>query len=83
MAAPSAADFAELSADITTAGVSTIFADASSPDDLARALANEAGIDVRVEPLFTESLTPAGGGAESYLEMMRANTERITSGLAP
>lgn len=83
LAAPSAADFAELSADITTAGVSTIFADASSPDDLARALANEAGIDVRVEPLFTESLTPAGGGAESYLEMMRANTERITSGLAP
>lgn len=83
LAAPSAADFAELSADITTAGVSTIFADASSPDDLARALANEAGIDVRVESLFTESLTPAGGGAESYLEMMRANTERITSGLAP
>lgn len=83
LAAPSAADFAELSAAITAAGVPTIFADSSSPDDLARALASEAGIDVRVEPLFTESLTPAGGGAESYLEMMRANTERITAGLSP
>lgn len=81
LAAPSAADFAELSADITSAGVSTIFADSSSPDDLARALATEAGIEVQVEPLFTESLTPAGGGAETYLEMMRANTERITAGL--
>lgn len=82
LAAPSAADFAELSADITDAGVSTIFADSSSPDDLAKALANEAGIEVRVEPLFTESLTPAGGGAETYLEMMRANTQRITAGLS-
>ena len=81
LAAPSAADFAELSADITAARVPTIFADSSSPDDLARALADEAGIDVRVEQLFTESLTPAGGGAETYLEMMRANTERITTGL--
>ncbi|PPF76371.1 zinc ABC transporter substrate-binding protein AztC [Pseudoclavibacter sp. Z016] len=81
LAAPSAADFAELSADITAARVPTIFADSSSPDDLARALAEEAGIDVRVEQLFTESLTPAGGGAETYLEMMRANTERITTGL--
>ncbi|PPF47459.1 zinc ABC transporter substrate-binding protein [Pseudoclavibacter sp. AY1F1] len=83
LAAPSAADFAELSADITAAGVPTIFADSSSPDDLARALASEAGIEVRVEPLFTESLTPAGGGAATYLEMMRTNTERITTGLAP
>lgn len=83
LAAPSAADFAELSAAITAAGVPTIFADSSSPDDLARALASEAGIDVRVEPLFTESLTPSGGGAETYLEMMRANTERITAGLVP
>ncbi|PPF83810.1 zinc ABC transporter substrate-binding protein [Pseudoclavibacter sp. RFBJ3] len=81
LAAPSAADFAELSAEITAARVPTIFADSSSPDDLARALAEEAGIDVRVEQLFTESLTPAGGGAETYLEMMRANTERITTGL--
>ncbi|PPG03264.1 zinc ABC transporter substrate-binding protein [Pseudoclavibacter sp. RFBI5] len=81
LAAPSAADFAELSADITAARVPTIFADSSSPDDLARALAEEAGIDVRVEQLFTESLTPAGGGAATYLEMMRANTERITTGL--
>jgi zinc/manganese transport system substrate-binding protein len=32
--------------------------------------------------LFTESLTEPGQGAPSYLEMMRANTERIVDGLS-
>ena len=33
--------------------------------------------------LFTETLTDADGGAPDYLTMMRVNTERIRSGLAP
>lgn len=83
LAAPSAADLQQLSEAITDAGVSTIFAESSQPDRLVQVLASEADLDVAVEELFTESLTPPGGGAETYLEMMRANTERIATGLSP
>lgn len=81
LAAPSAADLQGLSDAITEAGVSTIFAESSQPDRLVQVLASEADIDVNVEELFTESLTGPGEGAETYLEMMRANTERISAGL--
>ena len=81
LAAPSAADLHELSDAITEAGVSTIFAESSQPDRLVQVLASEADIDVRVKELFTESLTGPGAGAETYLEMMRANAERIAAGL--
>ena len=42
----------------------------------------EVGVDVAVSELFTESLTDADGGAPTYLDMQRANTERITTGLS-
>jgi zinc/manganese transport system substrate-binding protein len=45
-------------------------------------LAAEVGVDVAVVELFTESLTARGEGAETYLAMQRANTERITTGLS-
>lgn len=85
MAAPSAADLRQLSEAIRGAGVPpTIFADSSQPDRLVQVLANEAGVQVQVAELFTESLTgPDGGGAATYLDMMRANTERIVTGLKP
>ncbi len=81
LAAPSASDLADLVTAIETTGVPAIFAESSSPDRLVQALASEAGIDVEVVELFTESLTDADGGAPDYLTMMRVNTERITSGL--
>jgi zinc/manganese transport system substrate-binding protein len=83
LAAPSAADLRDLSEAISTADVSTIFAESSQPDRLVQVLADEARIDVDVVELFTESLTEKGGGAETYLQMMRANTDRITAGLTP
>jgi zinc/manganese transport system substrate-binding protein len=46
-------------------------------------LAEEAGVDVAVVELFTESLSEAGEGAEDYLTMMRTNTDRIATGLSP
>jgi zinc/manganese transport system substrate-binding protein len=73
----------ELVSAIERAGVSTIFADSSQPDRLMQVLAEEASLRVTVVPLFTESLTEAGGDADSYIEMMRANTLRITTGLGP
>lgn len=81
LAAPSAADLRHLSKAIREAGVPTIFAESSQPDRLVQVLASEAGVDVKVAALFTESLTEPGGGADTYLAMMRANTERIVQGL--
>ena len=81
LAAPSASDLADLVDAVDATGVTAIFAESSSPDRLARALADEADLDVEVIELFTESLTDAEGGAPDYLTMMRVNTERITSGL--
>ena len=83
LAAPSAADLRDLTAAIEQADVPTIFAESSQPDRLIQVLADEAGVDVGVSELFTESLTEQGEGADTYLSMMRANTERITSGLSP
>lgn len=81
LAAPSVADLRDLTTAIESAGVTTIFAESSQPDRLMQVLASEANIDVRVVELFTESLTEPGEGAGTYLEMMRANTERIATGL--
>lgn len=81
LASPSAADLHDLASAIAEAGVPAIFAESSQPDRLVQVLASEAGIDTRVVELFTESLTGPGQGADTYLAMMRANTERIVSGL--
>ena len=82
LAAPSASDLRDLTSAITDAGVHTIFADSSSPDLLVRVLADEVGLDVQIVELYTESLTADGEGADTYLDMMRVNTQRIVNGLA-
>ena len=83
LAAPSASDLRDLVDAITTAKVSTIFAESSQPDRLVQVLADEAGVDVAVAELFTESLSEPGEGADTYLTMMRTNTQRIATGLSP
>jgi zinc/manganese transport system substrate-binding protein len=81
LASPSSADLASLAEAIRAAGVPAVFADSSQPDRLAQVLAEQAGLDVKVIPLFSESLTEPGKGAGTYLELMRANTESIVAGL--
>ncbi|MFE5852915.1 zinc ABC transporter substrate-binding protein AztC [Streptomyces sp. NPDC056500] len=81
LASPSASDLKSLATAIETAGVKAIFADSSQPDRLAQALRRESKVEVRVLPLFSESLTERGKGAATYLEMMRANTAAIADGL--
>jgi zinc/manganese transport system substrate-binding protein len=83
LAAPSASDLRDLVDAIELAEVPTVFAESSQPDRLVRVLAEEAGIDVAVVELFTESLSEPGEGADSYLTMMRTNTGRIATGLSP
>ncbi|MGY1744123.1 zinc ABC transporter substrate-binding protein AztC [Blastococcus sp. SYSU D00695] len=81
LASPSAGDLDELAGAVREAGVRTVFADSSQPDRLVQVLAEQAGVDVAVVPLHTESLTAEDGGAGTYLQMMRANTEDIVAGL--
>nr|WP_283137035.1 zinc ABC transporter substrate-binding protein AztC [Rhizohabitans arisaemae] len=81
LASPSAADLKSLADAVRAAGVPAIFADSSHPDRLARALAAEAGLRIRVLTLFSESLTAPGKGAATFLDLMRANTSAIVDGL--
>jgi zinc/manganese transport system substrate-binding protein len=81
LAEPSARDLADLAEEIDEEGVPAIFAEASSPSALADALAAE-GVSVEVVELFSESLGEPGSGAETYLELVRTNAERIAAGLA-
>ncbi|MBG0561428.1 zinc ABC transporter substrate-binding protein AztC [Actinoplanes aureus] len=79
LASPSASDLASLVTAVRTHRVPAIFADTAQPARLARVLADEAGIDVRVIGLYSESLSAE---APSYLAMMRFNTTAILGGLS-
>lgn len=81
LAAPSASDLTELAGTIRAAAVPAIFADSAQPDRLVRALAEQVGVQVQVIALYSESLTEPGGGAATYLDLMRADTEAIVRGL--
>lgn len=81
LASPSASDLESLAGAIRTAGVPAIFVDSSQPDRLARVLAEQAGVQVNVVSLYSESLSEPGSPADTYLGMMRANTETIVKQL--
>ncbi|WP_309128198.1 metal ABC transporter substrate-binding protein [Microbacterium sp.] len=83
LAAPSPADLQELVDAIDEAGVTTIFAESSQPDRLVQVLAEEADREVAVVELISESLASPGDPGDTYLDMMRVNTERIVAGLSP
>jgi zinc/manganese transport system substrate-binding protein len=79
---PSAGELASLAATVTEEGVPAIFADSSSPTKLADALADEAGADVEVVELFTESLQPDDPDGDTYVDMVTTNARRIAEALA-
>ena len=81
LAAPSPSDLQSLVGAIDSARVPAIFVDSSQPEKLATVLAEQAGIDVRIVPLYSESLSPPGTPGDRYLGMMRANTDSIVTGL--
>jgi zinc/manganese transport system substrate-binding protein len=82
LASPSASDLVELVDVLRQTGVPAIFADSSQPARLAEALAAEADLDIEVISLHTESLGPPGSGAETYLDMLDTNTDRIVDALS-
>ncbi len=81
LAAPSASDLQSLVDAIDSARVPAIFVDSSQPEKLARVLAEQAGVEVQIVPLYSESLSPPGTPGATYLDMMRANTGAIVTGL--
>ena len=82
LADPSSAHLAELVGVIDSTGVPAIFAETSSPDAVAEAVAAEAGEEVLVVELFTESLGDPGSGAGTLTGMLLTDAERIADALS-
>ena len=79
--ANSAKELAELVEVIKENNVKAIFGDVASSDVLAQTLAAEVG-DMKVVPLFTESLGATDTDAATYLGMLRANGKLISDSLS-
>ncbi|MGI9017714.1 MAG: zinc ABC transporter permease AztB [Euzebya sp.] len=86
LAEPSAADLESLVAVITRTGVPAIFAENISSSRLAQVVADEvgaeAGIEVEVAQLYSDSLGAPGGPAATYDDLMRFNASTIATALA-
>ncbi len=83
LAEPSAADLADLATKMTEAQTCTIFAETTANMQLAEAAAAELDscLQVKVLSLYIGALGLPGSGAESYIGMMRANTQTLAEGL--
>ena len=79
-ASPSAQQMAQLVEHIKATGAPAIFLETGSNPQLARQLAQEAGVKAVTE-LYTHSITESDGPAPTYLEMMKYNVKTIVEGL--
>ena len=77
---PSARDLAELVDTVRDTGVKAIFIDVGEDPGLARQIAEETGVRV-VDDLRVHSLSESGGGAATYIEMLRHDTQLIVEAL--
>ncbi len=78
-AEPSAQELADLEKAIKAQGVKAIFVGSTVNPGLERRVAEDTGL--KLVTLFTESLGPAGSGAETYLDYTRYNTKAIVEAL--
>jgi ABC-type Zn uptake system ZnuABC Zn-binding protein ZnuA len=79
-ASPTARQIARLIDGLKAAGAKAVFLETGANPQLARQVAQEAGIKVVTE-LFTHSLTDPSGAAPSYLAMMRYDVKTILTAL--
>lgn len=79
-AEPSAQEIAELVRKVREQNVPAIFTENTFNAKLADQLARDAGVKV-VTSLYSDALGPPGSGADTYIGMMRANTEAIVQAL--
>ncbi len=71
----------ELVKTIKTAGVPTIFAEATINPKLIQTVAKEANVKVSDRELFADGLGEKGTEGDTYQKMLIANTETIVEGL--
>jgi ABC-type Zn uptake system ZnuABC Zn-binding protein ZnuA len=83
LAEPSANDLNDLIVAMEEHNVCVVFTETSVSDSLAQTVAAELENcdQVKVLPLYTEAIGPAGSGADSYVGMFRSNTDTIVQGL--
>jgi ABC-type Zn uptake system ZnuABC Zn-binding protein ZnuA len=80
-AEPSARQLSLLIETIREEGVRAIFTEDTLPKALAETIASQVGHTVRVVRLYTGSLSEVGGAADTYLKLIRFNTQAIVDGL--
>jgi zinc/manganese transport system substrate-binding protein len=78
----SASQIEELAELIVERDVPAVFGETTQSTQLADALSNEAGGDVVVVELYSESLSEPDGEAGTYVEMMRTNVRLIVEALS-
>ena len=66
---------------IEAEGVPAIFSDTSASDELIDTIAAEVG-EIAVVELYSESLGGDDSDGATYIDMVRANAERISDALA-
>ena len=76
---PSPADLVELSHEVEEYNVSAIFGETTVSERLAQSIASESGAEL--VRLYSGSLGIEGSGAETYLDMIRTNVQRIVDAL--
>jgi len=81
LADPSSSELAALVEEMQHEGVDTIFAETTSPTRLAEAVAAEAGEEVIVVELYTESLGEPGSGAETLIDLVLSNARLVADAL--
>jgi ABC-type Zn uptake system ZnuABC Zn-binding protein ZnuA len=80
-AEPNAKEITELIALIEKEKAPVVFPEASVNAGLAKRIAEESGARLGGE-LYSDSLGPAGSGADTYLSMMRTNVEAMVAGMS-
>lgn len=78
---PTAARIAELSSEIKTVGVPTIFVETTTNPKLMQTVAREANVKISDKELYSDELGGPGTGADTYEGMLKTNTCAIASGL--
>lgn len=78
---PSAQTVRQLVESIKTTGVPAIFAETTINPALIKTVAQEAGIKLAPQQLYSDSIGAPGSDGDSYIKMMVANTKAIVQAL--
>ena len=78
---PSSEELARLIETIRSEGVKAIFSETTQTSSLIDAVGSEVGEEIVIVDLYTESLGEPGSGAETLIDMLITNAERIAGAL--